>query len=440
MIEILNKYIFGPSLPIVILCIGSFLFVKYGSFTFTKPYVVLKALMQKDSKKGMSPLRSAMLALAGTLGVGNIVGVSTAIFLGGQGAVFWLTVSAFAAMPLKYGEVVLAVRYREKNLGEYRGGAMYYMHELSGKRYLSVLFALLCIVNSLTVGNIVQINSVCESFETVYGIPPVVIGIICSLIVYFSAGKGSYGMSNVTSSLVPVASVVYILFSLYVICINISSIPSVLKGVLESAFNFRSAFGGVGGYTVMKAMRFGVARGIMSNEAGSGTSPIAHAKTSLDTPAEQGFWGVFEVFADTVIMCNLTALVILLSFEELVVGQQLSGMELVIAAYSRYAGRSAGAVIVFSVLLFALATVISQCFYGLECVEYLTKDKRFGRLYVILFAVLAIFGCFIKSELMWETTDLNLSLMTIINTCFVLYASGEIKQHTQEYFKRLSIK
>jgi len=183
-------------------------------------------------------------------------------------------------------------------------------------------------------------------------------------------------------------------------------------------------------------MRYGVARGIMSNEAGSGTSPIAHAKSNLSNPVEQGFWGIFEVFADTVVMCNLTAFVILLSFDEFVIEKGLSGMELVLASYGKYIGSSAGFVIAISVLLFAYATVICQGFYGVECVAYLTKNKKYQFIYRILFCVAVIYGSVASSKIMWGLTDLNISVMTVINTLCILIASGEISKATHDYFKK----
>ena len=434
MLDFFNTYLFGPALPIVIFLAGSFLFLKYGSFIIFKPKAVISVLTRKNKENGISPFKTAMLALASTLGVGNIVGVSTAIFSGGPGAVFWLTLSAFAAMPLKYGEVVLAMKYRKKEGNEYRGGAMYYIKECINNKGLSVVFAILCIVNAFTVGNIVQINALSESFETVFSLKPLNIGVITAVIMFWALKKGTEGISNITAKLVPFATVLYIAFSLFIIFSNYTYLSSVVKLIFKNAFNVKAAYGGIGGYAIIRAIRYGVARGIMSNEAGSGTSPIAHAKSNLESSVEQGFWGIFEVFADTVIMCNMTAFVILLSFDELVLSKGLTGMELVIAAYGKYMGSIADVAIAISVMLFACATVICQGFYGGECVYYLTKSKGIMKLYRFAYCLIIIYGAVANSDIVWSLTDFNISLMTVINTVCLLVASKEIKRETASYF------
>ncbi|MBR5323068.1 MAG: sodium:alanine symporter family protein [Clostridia bacterium] len=435
-LNFLNTYIFGPALPIVVFLAGSFLFLKYGSFIIFRQKTVLSVLMRKNNDTGISPFKTAMLALASTLGVGNIVGVSTAIFLGGPGAVFWLTVSAFAAMPLKYGEVVLAMKYRKKEDGEYRGGAMYYIRECINNKRLSVVFAILCIINAFTVGNIVQVNALTESFESVFSLKPIYVGTITAVVIFLSLRKGTESISGITSKLVPFATALYMAFSLFIIVSNYSSLSAVASLVFKSAFNVKAVFGGIGGYSIIKAMRYGVARGIMSNEAGSGTSPTAHAKSNLESAVEQGFWGIFEVFADTVIMCNMTAFVILLSFDEFVLAKGFTGMELVIASYGRYMGNIADIAIAISVMLFACATVISQGFYGGECVHYLTKSKGVMKLYRFSYCLIIIYGAVADSDAVWSLTDFNISLMTVINTICLLVAANEIKKETFDYFHK----
>ncbi|MBE6718136.1 MAG: sodium:alanine symporter family protein [Ruminococcaceae bacterium] len=435
-LDFFNTYIFGPALPFVIFAIGSFLLFKYGGFLFTRQKKIVKVLTSQNTEEGMSPFKTAMLALASTLGVGNIVGVSTAIYSGGAGAVFWLTLSAFVAMPLKYGEVVLAMKYRVKDGEECRGGAMYYMRDCLKMPRLAVVFAVLCIANSLTVGNIVQINAVTESFRNVFSVNPLLLGIIISVVVFFSISRGTKRVSDITATLIPFITVIYILLSLFIIITNADKLYEIVKLIFKEAFNFKAMAGGVGGYTISRAMRYGVARGIMSNEAGSGTSPIAHAKSNLKSPVEQGFWGIFEVFADTVIMCNLTAFVILLSFDEFVIGKSISGMDLVIASYEKYIGDIAGVIIAVSVLLFAYATVICQGFYGAECVYYLTKKEKHLILYRYLFCLCVVYGSVAGSNIIWGLTDFNISLMTVINTLCIFVVSGEIKEITDGYFKK----
>ncbi len=436
MIELLNTYLFGPVLPFVIFVAGIALLIKYGSFIFTKPNRVASVLMRKNNERGISPFKTAMLALASTLGVGNIVGVSTAIYSGGPGAVFWMTLSAVVAMPIKYGEVVLSMKHRIFENGEYRGGAMYYMRDRMKSKTLAIVFAFLCIINAITVGNIVQINAASESFKNVFSIEPLYFGIAAALIIFLSIYKGTNRVSNITSFLIPLVTASYIILSLIVVFANYDRIGEIVGLIFREAFSLKAVAGGAGGYAIIRGMRYGVARGIMSNEAGSGTSPIAHAKSNLKSPTEQGFWGIFEVFADTVVMCNLTAFVILLSFEELVVGEGLTGMSLVLASYGKYFGDTASLIIALSVMFFAYATVICQGFYGSECVYYLTKNEKVMKAYRLFFCLTAVFGAVANSGIIWGLTDLNISIMTVINTVCICLASGDIKQITDRYFKK----
>ena len=435
-LEWLNTYIFGPVLPIVIFTAGIFLLIKYGSFIFTKPSAIMSVLTRKNDGQGISPFKTAMLALASTLGVGNIVGVATAIYSGGPGAVFWMTLSAIVAMPLKYGEVVLAIKHRIKEGKEYRGGAMYYMQYRIKSKALGIIFAVLCLINAITVGNIVQINAASESFQNAFSISPVYFGIAAAFVILISIYKGTNRVSSITSLLIPIVTVCYIMLSLVILFMNLGRMGDIVCLILKEALNLRAIAGGVGGFAIVKAMRYGVARGIMSNEAGSGTSPIAHAKSNLKSPVEQGFWGIFEVFADTVVMCNLTAFVILLSFDEFVIGRGLNGMSLVIASYGKYIGNTATFIIAISVMLFAYATVICQGFYGGECVYYLTKNERVMKLYRLIFSAVTIYGAIANTSFMWTVTDLNISLMTVINTVCICIASGDIKRITDRYFKK----
>ena len=433
-LDFFNTFVFGQALPVVVFLVGEFLIFKYCIPMIKKPRKIVRTLTRKNEKEGISPLKTAILALASTLGVGNIVGVSTAIYMGGAGAVFWLTVSAFMAMPLKYGEVVLAMKYRVENDGEYRGGAMYYMRDGLKNKTLSAIFAVLCIVNSFTVGNIVQINAVSECVVDFLKIKPIYVGIFLAVLILISISRKTSGISNLTAKIIPIATVLYTLLSGYIIVVNHTQIPYVVRLIINEAFSLKSASAGVVGYAITRAIRYGVARGIMSNEAGCGTSPISHAKSNLDSPVEQGFWGIFEVFADTVIMCNITAFVILFSYTDGVLQNCFSGMELVLYSYTKYAGNFARIIIVICVFFFAFATVICQGFYGKECVFYLTQNKRKIAFFTLIYSAFAIVGSEISGALLWALTDFNISLMTIINTACVLALSGEIKKQTEGYF------
>jgi len=429
-----NKYILGPALPAAILIAGIILIFRYGILFFIHPLRVIKGLFAGQNSGGISPFKTAMLALASTLGVGNIVGVSTAIAVGGPGAVFWMTVSALLAIPLKYGEVVLAMLYRKRERDEYRGGAMYYMFHGLNNRALSVVFSVLCIINAITVGNIVQINAVSESFSEVFGVSKIWLGAIAAVIIFWSLNKGTKRIVSITSYIIPTVTCFYLAVSFFVLFRNFSRLPSIISLIISAAFKPYSAIGGMCGYSVASAIRYGTARGIMSNEAGSGTSPTAHAKSNNESAVHQGFWGVFEVFTDTVVMCNITAFVILLSFEENVISKGLDGMTLVVEAYGKYLGEGAVVLITLSVGLFAYATIICQGFYGYESLYYLTDKKTAIIWYRVIFGLCVYYGAVGKSSLVWNMTDLNISVMTVINTVCVVFLSGEIRKVTLEYF------
>lgn len=435
----LNRYVFGPALPFIIFICGFILLICYGRYFVFHPKKTLAVYTKKSENKGISPLKSMILALASTLGVGNIVGVSTAIMAGGPGAVFWMTVSAFVAMPLKYGEVFLAIKTRRKRGNEFYGGAPYYFEEKMHSRVFGIFFAILLIMNALTVGNIIQINAVSTSFESVFGKGKLFIGIIFAFVVFLILKNGTKKITDLNALILPFATALYIAVSLYIVVKNSGELYGVTKNIIGYAFSFRSAFGGVCGYGISSAMRFGVARGIMSNEAGSGTSPTAHAKSDTDSPVKQGIWGIFEVFADTVIMCNLTAYVILLSYPQGFPAEFDSGMELVISAYGQQIGGVAKYFIFGAVLFFAFSTVVCQGVYGREGMIYIFGKGKAEKYFVVLFSLCCIYSAIANQGLIWELTDFNVGLMTVLNTVVVMFCSGEICKGTKMFYDRTVI-
>ncbi|MBQ4067139.1 MAG: amino acid carrier protein, partial [Clostridia bacterium] len=383
---------------------------------------VAASLFKRTDGSGISPGRALSQALAGTLGVGNMTGVATAICQGGPGAVFWMWVSALVAMSIKYFEVGLAVKTRVSGKDGYSGGAMYYIKEIfSGRSPLIAsafagLFALLCIANAWLTGTVIQINSAAAAFPS---LPPLLVGCICAVFafpVFLGRGKRA---SSVTLGLIPPLCALYILLSLIIIIPSLPRLPDVFADILQGAFSVRAAGGGVGGYLFVRAIRFGTTRGILSNEAGSGTSPTAHAEANTKSPHDQGCFGIFEVFADTVVLCTLTALVILLS-DGCALG--LSGISLTLYAFSAGAGPGAGVCIAVSALLFAYATVLSQVHYGSVALKFLTKSKAADVIYVILSTGFIILGSVISEGIMWQTADLCISLMTSLNVICLLFA------------------
>lgn len=370
--------------------------------------------------------KSLFLALAGTLGIGNIVGVAGAIYYGGYGSVFWMCVSAIFAMSLKYAEVNLAVRYRQKNENGYFGGAPFYIqHGLKkhfGKgvaSFLACIFSIFCILNSLSTGNLVQINGI----ASLSPISPLAFGLIFALVSLLILLGGRKRITSFNSILIPILSFLYVVVCIGIIICNIKELPNAFLLIFKDAFSFESFGAGVFGYGFSRAIRYGVSRGILSNEAGCGTSPCAHASSNTKSPHSQACLGILEVFIDTILLCTLTALVIILSKE----APQENAMSMVTSAFECFLGGFGKYFVGVSCVLFALATICTQYFYGSESLSFMTKSKAVSISYTIIFASVTILGAVIPMSLMWEISDLILALMTILNLTFLIILFKETK-------------
>ena len=361
--EWLNKYIFGVGVPLLLFLAAIFFLIKLRGLPLIRPVKMIRSMFKKREGVGVSPVAVVLLALAGTLGVGNIVGVAIAIAVGGAGAVFWMWVSAIMAMMLKYAEVLLAVLHRRSRGEEYYGGAMYYMRDLFAgrKRFgagllFSGAFALLCIINACSMGCVIQSNSISEAFYGIVGVPKLAVGVavgLLSALVFFGKGRKIF---SVTEKLVPIVSILYFAMAAIVICSSLERVPQVLSDIVRSAFRAESALGGFFGFFLSKALRFGTIRGLLSNEAGCGTAPIAHASANADSPAEQGFFGLREVFIDTIVLCTMTALVILLNWDR---ASEFTDNPIMMtfSGFSAVLGRASELLLCISVFLFAFATI-----------------------------------------------------------------------------------
>ena len=407
-------------MPFLIITVGTYFGAKLKFFYILHPLKTAKTVFS-NSKGGF---KSLSLALAGTLGVGNIAGVASAIIAGGAGAVFWMWVSAFAAMSIKYTEVVLAVKHRHEKSGRYYGGAPYYINEgrakLTGKKaslVLSLIFAFLCIVNSLTTGNLVQINAVSSSAP----FSPLFFGIVFTACVFAVICGGVKRISSFTFVLMPALTAFYIVISLYVIITDISRVPYAIDLIFRSAFSLKAAGGGIFGFALTRAIRYGANRGALSNEAGCGTSPAAHASSDTKNPHAQGCLGIVEVFTDTILLCTMSALVILLSG-----CRAENAMELVISSYSKYLGFIGEYGIIISSVLFALATVACQFFYGCEAVSYIADKKISKCAYTCVFVFVCLTSSLVSSSVMWQISDIVISTMTVFNTICLLLLFHEV--------------
>ena len=435
--EFFNEYIFGVGVPVILILAGLFFCFKLRFFHFLHPIRVLSALKPESAKNGASSFGAMSLALAGTLGVGNMVGVASAIALGGFGAIFWMWVSAIVAMILKYAEITLAMRHRRFDAeGRPYGAAMYYISDaLGGKRVgrvVASVFACLCIFNAISMGGMIQVNSAANAINGVFGMPPIIIGIIFALITVWTALRGRDGILAVTERLVPFMTLGFLLLSVAVICIYPQRTLNAFSLIFKSAFTLRSGVSGAFGFLLSSSLRYGTMRGILSNEAGCGTAPAAHAVSSCRIPAKQGAWGIFEVFVDTILLCTLTAIVIIVGFD----GVDPNGdfMMMTVNAYKFLLGDFSGYFIAVSVLLFGLATVLCWAHYGIVSVKYLTKKRFLTPTFIAIYSVAVLFGSVISADIIWGGADFSIGAMTVINVAVLIKLCGEVKRETEDYF------
>lgn len=372
---------------------------------------------------GVSPFQAVCTALAATVGTGNIAGVAGAIALGGPGAVFWMWVSAFFGMATKYAEVVLALRYREKDEKEnWIGGPMYYIREGMDSKTLAAVFAFFAILASLGMGNMAQVNTIASAVvDAMPEVHPLMIGVVAAVPVALVTMGGAKRIGVVMERLVPVVSVVYILGSLAVLTVHWRQLGSAFSAILEGAFAPRAVWGGSMGL----AVRWGVSRGVFSNEAGLGSAPIAHAAAEAK-PEQQGLMGIFEVFLDTIVLCTLTALTILVSGVEIPYGRS-AGAPLATAALETVFGPWAAGLMAVCLALLALATLMSWQLYGAKCAHYLF-DTKGERVYRLVYIGMIMVGATMELGMVWTFSDLCNGLMALPNLAALLVLRKEIKK------------
>jgi AGCS family alanine or glycine:cation symporter len=420
MFEFFNKYIFGVAVPFSLIAAGVFFAVKLKLFYLRHPVVMVRGMLSRGSGGGMSPVRAVSLALAGTLGVGNIVGVASAIYLGGFGAIFWMWVSALAAMLLKYAETVIAFGHRRSGRdGAYHGGPMFYIKDFfashkmgTAGRLLAAVFALLCIIDSITMGCVIQVNAVTRSFLGVAGLDTAFAGGVFTFLAIAVIITGAKGISNMTEKLVPFMTALYIVLSLAVMFLRPDEVLPAVGAIVKGAFVPESAAGGAAGYLIMRGIRFGAMRGLMSNEAGCGTAPIAHAGSNARYPAIQGFWGIFEVFVDTILLCTMTAIVVIIGYGEAIAYGE-DPMMMTLTAYSSVLGHWSEYCICAMVLFFGFATVTCWAHYGMECVRYLSEKKAWKYIFIASYGVAMLRGAVSAPGEVWGVADFALGAMTL---------------------------
>lgn len=442
MLDYINSRILGRLLPVFLIGAGLFFIIYMKGLPIMRPRAIIAPFLRKETKDGSVSPRSALwLALGGVLGVGNIVGVSAAIWYGGAGAVFWMCVSAILASILKYAETLLALSRRK--IGKASSSAEYIKDVLTERgmsrigAFLSVAFAILCLVNSLSMGCLIQVNAMVGVCRDILNVKPIATGILCAILMIAVSSGGLRRISSATNKIVPFMSIVFCLLSITALILRADRIPDAFVEIMRSAFDFsgKGVIGGIGGFFVSRSVRLGVMRGLISNEAGAGTSPMAHSASSSDSPAEQGFLGIIEVLIDTVFLCTLTALVILVSFPEVEHFGDNSVM-MTVGAYSAALGDWVEPVMCALVLLFGLATVFCQCFYGKLCLSHLTKNKAAEAILTLFYGAAALLSSGTPPGDVWGLADLSIGLMTLINVSILILERKRIKKETFAYFNK----
>ena len=438
-IEKLSGLIWGEYVLIPLLVFtGIFLTLGLRAFTWRKLGLAFRVLWKgrtaaADIEGDIPPFQALMTAMSATIGTGNIAGVATAIFAGGPGAVFWMWVIAVFGMATKYAEAVLAVKYREQDeLGNYVGGPMYYIKNGLGLhwQWLGLLFALFGMIAAFGIGNLVQSNTVANVMYSTFEIPLALTGVSISLLAGVVILGGIKRIGEVAAKLVPFMAISYVLCSVIIIFSQITQLPAVISLILESAFNGTAATGGFAGATVWAAIRFGVARGIFSNEAGLGSAPIAHAAARTHDPVRQGMIAMLGTFIDTLIICSMTAFVILLS-NTWTSGS--NGAELSSLAFDSGLPGLGGPVVAFALAIFAFTTILGWSYYGERCAEYVF-GVRIITPYRICWILIILVGAMIqKITIVWNFSDLLNGLMALPNLIALLLLSPVVFAITREY-------
>ena len=436
LVTTINGYAWGPGMLVLLLGTGIFLTFGLGFLTLRRLPQAFRLLLTGLNSQGegdIAPFRALMTSLSATIGTGNIAGVATAITLGGPGALFWMWITALFGMATKYAEGVLAVRYRERDeLGGYSGGPMYYIRNGLGPRWawLATAFALFGAMAGFGLANTVQSNSVAQVLIDI-GIPWQATGVVLMVLVGTVILGGIQRIAVTASAVVPVMALAYVLMSVIVIGLNIERVPAAFVTIISAAFNGASAAGGFAGATVWAAIRFGVARGIFSNEAGLGSAPIAHAAAQTNEPVEQGMIAMLGTFIDTLVVCTMTGLVIVLTG---VLDSGQSGASLTAMAFGS-ALPGGEWVVTLGVVVFAVTTMIGWSFYGERCVVYL-----FGVRAIMPFRVLWVLaipvGAGLNMGIVWLIADTLNAFMAIPNLVALLLLSPVVFTLSQEYFER----
>lgn len=433
LIATLSGWVWGPPMLILLVGTGLYLTVILRGMQFRALPHALKLIWHKEhaGDGDISHFAALMTALAATVGIGNIVGVATAITMGGPGAVFWMWMTGLVGMATKYAEAVLAVKYREKGEHGMRGGPMYYLAKGAGLPWLGWVFAVFTALATFGIGNMTQANACASIFKATFGIETWVTGVVLMLLTALVILGGIKSIGRFTSYLVPFMILGYVGAGLVVLALNASEIPHAFALIFQHAFSPAAATGGFAGATVAAAMRFGIARGVFSNESGLGSAPIAAAAARTKDPVKQALVSMTQTFIDTLVVCSMTALVILTSTSWM---QGIGAEQLTSASFGETLGQTGVVIVAISTALFAYSTLIGWNYYGEKAIEYLAGARAI-RPYRVVFVCVVIVGAMMKLEFVWNFSDLMNGMMAIPNLIALLLLSKMVKAETERYFR-----
>lgn len=438
-LTVIRDFIWG--LPLIVLLVGTgiFLTVRLRGLQirglFYSLYLAFFKRKEDDEQEGdISHFQALMTALAATVGTGNIVGVGIAISTGGPGALFWMWITGIFGMATKYSEAVLAIKYREVDkFGTMSGGPMYYISKGLGWKWLGTLFAVFAFIAAFGIGNMVQSNSVADGVKAAFGIPNWVTGIILATFTAMVILGGIKSIAKVTQILVPFMIIIYITAASVILLMKISVIPQIFVLIFKHAFTPTAAVGGFLGATVMHAMRMGVSKGVFSNESGLGSAPIAAAAAKTPNPVKQALVSMTQTFIDTLVVCTMTGLVLILS-GLWTYGSELKGAKLTAMAFGKFLPGGIGEFIVtLTLIFFAYSTILGWCYYGEKSIEYLFKERAV-KIYRVVFVIFVAVGTFLKLETVWRLSDIMNGLMAFPNLVGLVGLSTIIVSETNKYF------
>ena len=449
-ISAIDDFVWGPVMLVLLVGTGIYLTFRMRFLTWRNLGYALKRTLSKEARTksrgegDVSPFSALTTALAATIGTGNIVGVATAMVSGGPGALVWMWISAAFGLTSKFSECMLAIKYREVNeKGEMSGGPMYTMKKgIKNKKLgavLAWLFAFFAVVASFGIGNMTQGNSISGALKATFNVPTWLSGIIITVFALLIIVGGIKSISKVSSVVVPVMAIFYVICGLIVIIGNISNLPAGLAMIFKMTFSVKAVGGGMCGTIVasmMNAMRYGVARGVFSNEAGMGSAAITAAAATTDNPVRQGYINMTGTFWDTIVVCTITGLAIassgVLGMKD-AAGDYLTGSDITIAAFKTVLGTGGGWLVTIGITLFAFSTILGWEYHGEKAFEYLLGTHRFNMVYRVIFSLVAYIGCTQTLSLVWNFSDIANALMAIPNLICMLLLSGEIASDIKKF-------